>query len=427
MSPPEAPARGPAAAPRPPVAALRHPMASLRVGALLTGIVGIGALSIDTFLPSLPDIVRDLRTGDATAQLTVTLFLLCFAATQLLFGPLSDRFGRRRLLLAGLALYVASAVVCALAPSIPVLVAARAVQGLGAGSGPVVGRAIVRDVYPREHGARVLARMATAQALTPILAPILGGYLQLAAGWRAVFWVLAALGALLLAATAALVRETVADVDRDGLRPRTIARNAGTLLRDRGFIGAVLAVTLVFSGQFAFISGSAFVFIDLLRLSPDRYGYCFGLVALGLMTGSFLTARLTGRLGTERLVRAGALLAAAAGVALAVPPLLGAASVAGIVAPMLLYAVAGGLVMPSATAAAIGPFPRMAGLASAVLGCVQMAGASGYAIIISRFFDGSARPMTAAIAASGLACWAGVALLPRPAAAPDRAPAGGTG
>jgi len=398
----------PAGAPEP--SPLRHPMATLRVGALLTAIVGIGALSIDTFLPSLPAIARQFRTDDATAQLTVTLFLVAFAAAQLVFGPLSDRLGRRRVLLGGLGLYVAGALVATVAPGTWVLVAARVVQGLGAGTGPVVGRAIVRDVYPREHGARVLALMATAQALTPILAPILGGWLHVAFGWRSVFAVHAVLGAVFLAGARALVAETAPRHDRAA--PGLLG-GARTLLGDPAFSGHVAAVALVFSGQFAFISGSSFVLIGLLGVAPDRFGYAFGVVAFGLMTGSFLAARLGRAAGTRRLVRGGSLLAAASGVVMAALPLAGRTSVAGIVAPMYLYAVGAGIVMPSGMAGAIGPFPRMAGLASALLGFVQMAGSAAYAIAVSRFYDGTARPMTVAIAVSGLACLASSAALLR--------------
>ncbi len=393
--------------------ALRHPMATLRVGALLTAIVGIGALSIDTFLPSLPAIARQFRTDDATAQLTVTLFLASFAAAQLVFGPLSDRLGRRRTLLAGLALYVAGAATSAVAPGAGVLVLARVAQGLGAGSGPVVGRAIVRDVYPREHGARVLALMATAQALTPILAPILGGWMHAAFGWRSVFALHAVLGAAFAAGAARLVAETAPRHDPAGPRLLGAAR---TLLADRAFAGFALAIALVFGGQFAFISGSAFVLIDVLHVTPQGFGLCFGLVAFGLMTGAFLAARATARLGARRLVLRGGALSAAAGVAMAALVLAGSTTVPGIVAPMYLYAVGAGAAMPSGMAGAIGPFPRMAGLASALLGFVQMAGSAGYAIAVSRFYDGTARPMAIAIALAGIACLAAsTALLRDPA------------
>ncbi len=388
-------------------------MTSRRVGVLLTAIVGIGALSIDMLLPSLPTMVRHFHSDAPTVQLTVTLFLIGFACAQLVFGPVSDRFGRRRALLGGLSLYGLGALGCAIAPSVEVLVLARVVQGLGAGSGPAVGRAIVRDVYAPEHGARVLALMTMAQALTPILAPILGGYLQVWIGWRSVFSVQVAFALLFLVAAAVTLRETVAAHDPRALHPRTLVRNARALLADPHYVGFTLVVALVFSGQFAFISGSAFVLIGLLRLSPDVYGYCFGAVAFGLMTGSFLTARHTLRVGARRLISLGAALSAVAGCVMFALPLAGSVSVLGIVGPMYLYAVGAGIVMPSGMAGAIGPFPRVAGLASAVLGFLQMAGSALYSIGVSRLYDGTARPMTGAIAVSGVACLASYAVLLR--------------
>ncbi len=368
-------------------------------------------------LPSLPTMVRHFRSDAATVQLTVTLFLIGFAVAQLVFGPLSDRYGRRRALLGGLGLYAAGALGSALAPSAPVLVAARVVQGLGAGSGPAVGRAIVRDVYAPHLAARMLALMGMAQALTPVLAPILGGYLQEWIGWRAVFVVQLAAGLLFLAAAARLLHETIPAHDPHALRPRVLARNALALLSDRQYVGFALVVAIVFSGQFAFISGSSFVLIGLLGVSPEAYGYCFGAVSLGLMAGSFLAARHTIRHGTRRLIAIGAALSAAAGCCMAALPLAGSVTVAGIVAPMCVYALGVGLVMPSGMAGAIGPFPQVAGLASALLGFVQMSGSALYSIGVSHLYDGTARPMTGAIAVSGLvcaACYRGLLRVRRP-------------
>jgi DHA1 family bicyclomycin/chloramphenicol resistance-like MFS transporter len=364
-------------------------------------------------LPSLPTMMRHFRSDAATVQLTVTLFLFGFACAQLVFGPLSDRYGRRRALIGGLSLYGLGALGCAIAPSAPVLVAARVVQGLGAGSGPAVGRAIVRDVYEPARGARVLALMMMAQALTPILAPILGGYLQVWIGWRSVFVVQVAFAALFLGAAAVMLRETVPSHDPQALHPRTLLRNARSLLVDPHYVGFSLVVALVFSGQFAFISGSAFVLIGMLGLSPDVYGYCFGVVAFGLMTGSFLAARHTVRHGTRRLISVGATLSALSGCAMLGLVLSGSLSVLGIVGPMYLYALGAGLVMPSGMAGAIGPFPRVAGLASALVGFLQMSGSALYSIAVSRLYDGTARPMTGAIAVSGVACLATYAVLLR--------------
>jgi len=389
-----------------------------RVVALLTAVVGIGALSIDMFLPSLPAIARQFGSGEATVQLAITLFLLTYAAAQLVFGPLSDRFGRRPALLGGLALYLLGSGLCFLSPNVEVLVAARMIQGVGAGSGPVVGRAIVRDVYPRERAAHVFALMGIAQAVTPILAPILGGYLQGAFGWHSVFGVLAAFALVFLAGCWLLVRETAPAPDPAALHPARLATNVRGLLANPAYVGYLLVATAIFSGQFAFISGSAFVLIGLLRVSPEAYGLAFGLVACGIMAGSFLASRYTACLGIGRMLLLGTALAAAAGATMAVlavlvPAAPALAATAGLIGPMLVYAVALGVVLPNALAGAIGPFPRMAGLASAVIGCLMMTGSAGYSIAVSAFYDGTARPMTGAIAVAGAASLAACAALLR--------------
>jgi len=389
-------------------------MASLPMGAFLTALVGLGALSIDTFLPSLPAMMAELRSGAATAQLTITLFLAAFTTAQLLFGPLSDRTGRRGALVGGLCLFVGGAAASLFARSMPALVAARVVQGLGAGSGPVLARAVVRDVWPPQRAARVLSLMAIAQALTPILAPILGGFMQAHFGWRSVFLLVAALGAGFLIVAALAVEETApgrgGGAKRDG---PTLGGGVAALARDRAYVGFVLAVMLAFAGQFAFISGSAFVFMGLFGFSPRAYGFAFALVAFGLMTGSFLSVHHGARLGPEQMIRRGAALSAGAGLAMALPVAFGHASAVGILVPMYLFAVGAGVVMPNGMAGAIAPFAHMAGLASAVLGFAQMTGAAAYSVGVSRFLDGTARPMTFAIAASGLACFASALLLRR--------------
>jgi MFS transporter, DHA1 family, multidrug resistance protein len=220
-------------------------------------VVANGSLSIDMALPSLPATAQALGAQPATVQLTVTLFLAGFALAQLIHGPLSDRIGRRRVLLGGLVVYVAGGLACWAAPSARLLVLARVLQALGAGSGPVIGRAVIRDLYEPARAARVLGYMGTAMALTPILAPIVGGVLHVAFGWRAVYLALATCGAVFLGIATLVVPETNRRRDPDALRPGHLATNAADLLGDRGFLGYVLVVALMFGGQFAFISGSA--------------------------------------------------------------------------------------------------------------------------------------------------------------------------
>jgi DHA1 family bicyclomycin/chloramphenicol resistance-like MFS transporter len=374
-----------------------------RVAVLLTAVVGLGALSIDMFLPSLPALAVAYGTDAATAQLTVTLFLAGLAPAQLAWGPLSDRYGRRRTLLAGLVLYTAAGLGCALAPGIRSLILARVVQAFGAGSGQVIARAIVRDVYPRAEAARVLALMGTAQALTPILAPVLGGLLHAWLGWRSVFFVLTGFGAVFVLAAARLAPETNVRPDATALRPARFAENVATVLRDRAYVAYVLVVTFMFCGQFAFISGSSFVLIGGLGVPPAVYGVCFAAVAVGIMTGSFITSRLAGRLPGDRMITTGTALGAAGGLVMAALAWGGVVGVAPIIAPMFFFALGLGLANPNAVAGAVSPYPHMAGLAAAVLGVTQMTGSALYGITVGRLSDGTAAPMALAIASAGLA------------------------
>jgi MFS transporter, DHA1 family, multidrug resistance protein len=382
-----------------------------RVAVLLTAVVGLGALSIDMFLPSLPALAFAYGTDAATAQLTVTLFLAGLAPSQLVWGPLSDRYGRRRTLITGLALYAAAGLGCALAPGIRSLILARVVQAFGAGSGQVISRAIVRDVYPRAEAARVLGLMGTAQALNPILAPVLGGLLHELLGWRSVFFVLAGFGALFVGAAAALAPETNVQPDPGALRPARFAENLMTVLRDPTYIAYVLVVTFMFCGQFAFISGSSFVLIVGLGVRPAVYGFCFAAVAVGIMAGSFITSRLAARVPGDRLIAIGTGLGAAAGLVMAALTWLGVAGVAAIIAPMFFFALGLGLANPNAVAGAVGPYPHMAGLAAAGLGVVQMTGSALYGITVGHLSDGTAGPMAAAIASAGLAAFVSFWLL----------------
>jgi DHA1 family bicyclomycin/chloramphenicol resistance-like MFS transporter len=377
-------------------------MTWMRVEVLLTAVVGLGALSIDMFLPSLPAIASAFATSPATAQLTVTLFLMAFAASQLVYGPLSDRFGRRWVLVGGLGLYAVAGLACALAPTIGVLIGARVLQALGGGSGPVVARAVVRDLHGRERAARVFSYMAMVQSLNPMLAPIVGGYVHEAFGWRAVFFVLAGLGTLFVALMAAGLRETNVRRDPTALRPGQMGRNLGVLLTDRSYVAYVLVNALMFGGQFAFISGSSFVLIGVLGVSPSAFGLCFGAVALGIMTGTFLSGRFGGRFGLDRMIQCGTALGATAGLTLAALAWSGILTVAAVIAPMYVFAMGLGLTLPNGMAGAIGPFPRMAGLAAAVAGFLQMTGAALYSVAVGRFYDGTARPMTTAIALAGV-------------------------
>ncbi|MDQ2104855.1 multidrug effflux MFS transporter [Azospirillum isscasi] len=370
---------------------------SLTVRVLLTALVAFGPLSTDLYLPSLPTLVTVFGTDIATVQLTLSVFLAGFAVSQLVYGPVSDRFGRRPALLGGIAVYLVASAACALTDDIGTLIVARFFQALGACCGPVVARAVVRDVFGRDRAATVLAYMAMAMTLAPAAGPILGGVLTEWFGWRSNFLLLTGFAALILAATWAWMGETNANRDETALQPDRLLANYALLLRDRTFVGQMLTVAFAYSGIFAFISGSSFVLIGRLHLTPAQYGASFGAVVLGYAVGSFLAGRLSARLGGPRMIRTGTAVSLAGGLLGVGLALAGVLHLAAVVAPVFLFMLGAGLTLPNAMAGAVGPYPMMAGLASSLVGFVQMSVAALIGVAIGHTHADSQLPMMAAI------------------------------
>lgn len=387
--------------------------------ALLVGLVAFGPLSTDLYLPALPEIGRDLSAGPAKVQLTLSVFLAGFAICMLIYGPLSDRFGRRPVLLGSLGVFLLASAGCALAQSIDQLVAARFLQALGACAGPVLGRAIVRDIYGPTAAARILSYLAMAMALAPAIGPILGGYLTVAFGWRANFVLLVGFGLVCLFGILRILPETNLLKDPMATRPGQLLANYVALTRHRRFLGYLLVCSMSYSGIFAFISGSPQVLITGLGLTPDQFGYCFAAVVIGFIIGSFLSGRLHAKVSADRLIGLGcavAILGGGAGAALA---LAGVATVTSIVAPAAVYLIGGGLMMPNAMAGAIGPFPRMAGAASALVGFAQMGIAALVGVAVGQLQDGTPVAMASAIALVALCAGLALVVIILPAARAD--------
>ena len=394
---------------------------SLAVAVLLTALVAFGAISTDLYLPSLPAIGRAFASDTAEVQLTLSVFLAGFAVSQVVYGPLSDRFGRRPVLIGGLGLYVAASLACMAAPSIELLIAARFLQALGACAGVVLGRAVVRDVYGRERAAKALSYMSMAMALAPALGPILGGLLQVWFGWRANFLVLAAFGTGSLLGVFLLLPETSPQRGLAAGGAAQMLRNYLILARDPVYLGHVLVTAFAYSGIFAFISGSSFVLIEVLGLSPDQYGLCFAAVVAGYMIGTFASGRFSLALGLERLMLAGALIGLAGGVLALGLAMAGVLAVAAVVAPVFLFMIGAGLMLPNAIAGAIAPYPMMAGTASAFLGVVQMGVAAAVGIAVGHLHDGTARAMTGALTVVALGALISRLVLVRRCEPPSRA------
>ncbi len=370
---------------------------SLAIRVLLTALVAFGPLSTDLYLPSLPTLVTVFGTDIATVQLTLSVFLAGFAVSQLVYGPVSDRFGRRPALLGGIAIYLVASAACALTNDVGGLIVARFFQALGACCGPVVARAVVRDVFGRDRAATVLAYMAMAMTLAPAVGPVLGGVITELFGWRGNFLLLTVFAAGILAATQVLLGETNAHRDENALKPGRLVANYVLLLRDRAFLGQMLTVAFTYSGIFSFISGSSFVLIGRLHLTPAQYGASFGVVVLGYTLGSFFAGRMSQRMGGPWMIRTGTAVSLAGGLLGVALALAGVPHLTAIVGPVFLFMVGAGLTLPNAMAAAVGPYPMMAGLASSLVGFTQMAVAALVGVAVGHLHGGTQTPMMGAI------------------------------
>jgi len=404
-----------------PLEAVRPRPDSLTIGVLLTMLVALGPVSTDLYLPSLPAIGAKLSADEPSVQLTLSGFLVAFALCQLVHGPLSDRFGRRPVLLGGLLVYLLASVLCMLAPSIEWLIAGRFLQALGACVGPVVGRAVVRDVYGRERAAKVLAYMGAAMALAPAVGPVLGGVLQQVFGWEANFALMSLFGLAAVVGTFILLGETNSHRNAAALNPGRLVGNYAMLVRDRLYLGYVAMITASYAGLFAFISGSSFVFIEHFGLSETAFGFCFAAIVLGYMAGTLASGRLSGRISLERSATVGALFTAVFGIVEAGLAIAGIDSIAAVLVPMALYMVGLGFVLPNATAGAIGPFPTMAGAAAALAGFCSFGFAAVWGNVAAHLHDGTPLVMACATGLAGAATLAAERLIVRrsaPAAAP---------
>src|SRR3954452_22582981 len=335
-----------------PTAPVRSPRGSrspgtVRLVVVLGAVNAIGPLSIDMYLPAFPDIARSLHTSASQVQLTLTACVAGLALGQLVVGPLSDRLGRRLPLIAAMTVYAVASACCSIAPSASVLMGLRFVQGLAGAGGVVVARAVVRDLHSGAAAVRLFSSLMLVTGLAPILAPLAGGQVLAVTSWRGIFVVLASLSALLALTVALGLRETLPPERRSdrGLR-RTLAIMRA-LLRDRWFVGHALAGGLGFGALFAYISGSSFVLQGIYGVSPQLYSVLFAINGLGLIAGSQVNARLVGRFGPARLLRAGLVAIATAALALLAVVAAGGLGVWAVLVPMFTIVSSLSFVMPN--------------------------------------------------------------------------------
>lgn len=388
------------------------PLSWLGVLALLTA---VAPLSIDMYLPAFPAMAAEFGTSASAVQFTLTSFMVGLASGQLIIGPLSDRFGRRRLMLAGTFVCILAGLACAVAPNIAALTAFRFVQGFSGAAGVVLSRAVVAD---RAHGAvaaRAFSLMMIINGAAPVLAPLIGGSLMGVIGWRGVFWILAGLAVAMFIGVVAVLPETHPKDRRHTGGVTAMLSDARSVLTNRGYLGYTLAFAFGFTVMFAYIAASPFVLQNVLGLSPLHYSFAFAANAAGIVIMNAVNARIVGRFGQRRLLHLGVGLLVLFSVLLLVDALLGPVLWASLL--LLWGAVASlGLVAANATSLALDQVRHAAGTGSAVLGALQFGLAAVVSPIVGLGGDHTALPMAGAMLVS--ACiGAGALLLTRRSAA----------
>lgn len=386
----------------------RRPTLTPVLLAVLALLSAFTPLSIDMYLPALPVIESDLAASVGDIQLSLSAFMIAFGVGQIFYGPAGDRFGRRPVILGGIAVYVLASIGCAFAAAADQLVLLRLLQGLSACGGVVLARTMVRDLAERDQAARAMSLMMACTSIAPMLAPLLGGQILWFLGWRAIFFILAGIG--LFAWTAAFIRlpETLRPEYRQPLVVSAILKRFGELLRHRAFMGYALTSSLQFAALFSFLSGSPFVFIQHYGIPPRLFGLLFGGMVVFMTVGSLLNAKFAPVFGAGRILRYAVIVPAVVGPAALVLGLIEARSGAiGIWPFFLCFApqiATISLIGPNGTAMALQRYPHMAGTASSLMGIMQFGLGAIFGAVVGQTFDGTIAPMTTAMGVAGFLC-----------------------
>lgn len=379
----------------------RSPAESPFFIAALGVLMSFGPMGTDMYLPGMPAIGRELHAAQDQVQWTLSAFFLGFGVGQLLWGALSDRFGRRIPVATGILLYAVGCVGCSLTVDVGHLAAWRFVQAVGACAGPVLVRAMIRDVFERDRAASVLSMMMLVMGAAPIIAPLIGGQILVWANWRWIFGAQAAFGVIAMLALASLP-ETHPESRRTSLRPMVLFESYRKLLTDRRYLGYAIGSSFIYAGMFAFISGSPFVYIELFGVRPENYGFLFGLNIVGMIIVNTLNSRAVMRFGSDMMLRIGVWLSAASGILLVACVLGGWGGLWGLVGCLFLFMSLTGFCFANSMAGALQSFPQMAGTASALAGMLQFSSGAVSGWAVGLMADGTAMPMAAVIGGAAL-------------------------
>ncbi|QJP15700.1 multidrug effflux MFS transporter [Starkeya sp. ORNL1] len=383
-----------------------------RVLAILSALMGFASISTDLYLPAMPAMGEALGADTGTVELTVSGYLIGFSLGQLLWGPISDRYGRRLPVAVGLILFVIGSAGCALADSASTLIAARIVQAVGACASVVLARAMVRDLYEGNRAAQMLSTLITVMAIAPLIGPILGAQILALAGWRAIFWTRVGFGLATLAALFTLPETLPAGQRSQESLGRSLMRY-GELLRQRRLLGYAAAGGFFYGGMFAYIAGTPFAYITYHHVPAQLYGLLFAVGIVGIMITNTVNARLVMRFGSDRLLVHGSTAAAFSGLLLAVAAWAGWGGLWGLVIPLFLFVSATGFIVANSIAGALADFPKRAGAVSALIGAIHYGSGIIGSALVGAFADGTPRPMGLVIALAGVGSLLGALTLLR--------------
>ena len=384
-------------------------MSSRTLTLTLAGLAMVGAFAVDTFLPSFPAIAADFSIDVALVQQTLSAYLLAFSLMSLFYGTLSDAYGRRPVILISLVVFAAASVGAAFAPSFGWLLVCRVLQGLSAGAGRVIGQAVVRDRFSGPEAHRLMASITMVFGLAPAIAPVIGGYLHTAFGWRSVFVFLAVVGAVLFAASWRFVPESLPATQRIPFRPRSLLARYGQVLRNGRFIAGALAVGFAFGGQAIYISAAPHFVLDILKLPETAFAWLFVPMIGGLVIGAATGARQAGQTTPARLLRVGFACMGVSALVNVAGNLLFAAALPWAVVPIMGYAFGLGLAMPLMSIATLDQYPAMRGLAASLITFMQMLVFSLMSGVVAPLAFGSAAKLAGVVLASFMlaaGCWA---------------------
>lgn len=362
----------------------------------------IGPFSIDMYLPAFPAIASDLKTSVAHIALSLSSFFIGISAGQLLYGPLLDRYGRKKPLYIGLSIYLLSSIGCALCTSADALIVLRFVQAVGGCSGMVASRAMVRDLFPVHENAKIFSMLMLVIGVSPIIAPTLGGYVTAAFGWHYIFIILTIMSALILAAVHFTLPESRKPDHSVSLLPAPIIKGFITVFKEPQFYTYAFTGAISAAGLYAYISGSPHVFMELYKVTERQYGWIFAGIALGLIICSQLNSFLLRRYSSEQIIPVALFCQMLTGISLVAGTGLHMLGLYSTIFLILIFLSCQGFVFPNSSALSMAPFSRNAGTASALMGGIQLAVGAVTSGLVSLLTNGTAIPMVGVMAACAL-------------------------